>query len=123
MLGRAAGPGGFCQAPASGPSLGWVSNSVGLLQELSKWADNAEIGPHALARAMLRGLRIQLICIGEMGLSSIGVEVAEEEHGQEEVLVDEWAKFQDNITGARLDNKLVYEARNEKSGDIRKRGI
>ena len=62
---------------------------------------------------MLRGLRIQLVCTGEMGLNSIGVEVAEEEHGQEEVLVDEWAKFQDNIRGAPLDNKLVHEARNE----------
>ena len=64
-----------------------------------------QIAPHALARAMLRGLRIQLICTGEMGLNSIGVEVAEEEHGQEEVLVEEWSKFQDNITGAPLDNK------------------
>ena len=72
---------------------------------------------------MLRGLRIQLICIGAMGVNSFGVEVAEEEHGQEEVLVDEGAKFQDNIPGALLDNKLVHEARNEELSEIRKRGI
>jgi hypothetical protein len=112
---------GKYQAPM--PGRGWISNGMGIIQELSKWAVNADDGPYALAKALLRGIRIQLISTGEMGINSVGVEVAEEEHNHQEVLVDEWAKMHDNVTGSLLDNKLVQIARNEELSEIRRRGI
>ena len=89
------------------PGLGWVSNCMSTVQKLSKCADGSEIGPHALAKALLRGLRIQLICTGEMCINNVGIGVAEEEQEFQEVLLDEWAKIHDNVTGSILNTGLV----------------
>ena len=72
--------GGFIQYQVTPPGIGWLSNSSSIVQELGRWAVDGGDGPHSLAKAMLRGLRVQVLNTGEMSLNTIGVGVAEEEH-------------------------------------------
>ncbi len=100
----------------SGFGLGWISNSMSIVQELETFSALAPSvaktprvgalgqggGPHALAKALLRGLHIQLLITGEFLLNTVGVEVAEEEHDFQEMLLDEWSTYQDDVTGIPL---------------------
>ena len=74
----------------------------------------------ALAKALLRGLHIQLLSTGEMHFNTVGVEVAEEEHDFQEMLLDEWSTYQDDVTGIPLDSRLVQAARAEELSEISK---
>ena len=78
----------------SGFGLVWISNSMSIVQELESFSALAPsaaktpgvgtprqgAGSHALAKALLLGLRIQLLNTGEMHVNTVGVEVAEEEY-------------------------------------------
>jgi len=66
---------------------------------------------------------MQLLNTGEMHLNTVGVEVAEEEHDFQEMLLGEWSTYQDDVTGIPLDSRLVQAARAEELSEISKRGI
>jgi len=104
---------GFTPYQVGSPGVGWLSNSSSIIQQLGSWADSTDNGPHALAKSVLRGLRIQLISTGEMSLNTIGMEVAEEEHEFQEMLQEEWSTYIDDTTGMPLDSGLVEVARAE----------
>ena len=77
----------------------------------------------ALCKALLRGIRVQLIMTGEMGLNTVGIGVPEEETKCQEMLEEEWEKFYDSVSGTELNTKMVKAARLEELTEIRKRKI
>ena len=58
-----------------------------------------------------------------MYINTVGVEVAEEEHDFQEMLLDEGSTYQDDVTSILLDSRLVQAARAEEWSEIGKKGI
>jgi len=119
--------------PAKKPT-GWLSNCPGILSELCRRCDGghehghllgdnrarrAQVYPEGVCRAILRGLRVQLIADGIMGLNAVGITAPEEESME----VEDWEQFGDDITGVPLNTKKVQEARNEEIQEMKKRNI
>lgn len=97
----------------------WTSNSWSVLGQMSKMEKGAS--EERVCRSILRGLRIQMIEDGVMSLNNVGTQVQEENY--EEWIDKEGYTYYDDISGSKLDARLVEAARGEEIGEMKKRGI
>ena len=103
-----------------------MTNSTGVLRTLQTGGGGEQEGAAPSTRepladslrtfavwAVLRGLRLDLLVIGEMDINAVGIGVAEEETEYEERIQSHWDHMYDSTTGMMLDAKLVGIARGE----------
>ena len=141
----------YIEQPAGGdPKLafkptGWLSNSPHILSELNKQCSNlrdnpqhyhehsslqqsraerASVYPEQLCYSILRGLRHQMSELGLCNCDSIGTICEDvDEHILMQSIVDPCGEFYDDLSGKRLDPKLVHEARMDEIRGILQHGV
>ena len=116
---------------------GFMANSEEIGKELSKKCDRshrhvqlisgrahaAEIYPPGLCLAILRGLKTQMIKDGTLRPNEPSITVCEEmDHANTVAAIEEF-EFYDDISGLKLDTKMVLEARAEEMRVFKQHGV